>query len=178
VSRLNSTPAARTPQLIRLSTTHYIKISRIYRPVTTCTFKKPRVYRCGYGSLHPVAGHVTGSDLNNPSYLPSLLQCYRSKGGTYAIPPRNLNHNLNLLILLLLRFRAPQVTAGEVASIWRTPRTFILHNSSFILALLGRPQSVPGHIVGRIQNLLNVSATAPSCTWYGWDGLIPIHATA
>jgi hypothetical protein len=34
---------------------------------------------------------------------------------------------------------------------------------SFILASLGRPQSVPVRIVGRIQNLLSVSAPAPSC---------------
>jgi hypothetical protein len=38
---------------------------------------------------------------------------------------------------------------------------------------LGRPQSVPGRLVGRIQNLLNVSAPAPSCAWDGWDGLKP-----
>src|SRR5689334_15097259 len=40
-----------------------------------------------------------------------------------------------------------------------------------ILGNGARPARV--RILGRIQNLLNVSAPAPSCTWDGWDGLKP-----
>jgi hypothetical protein len=49
---------------------------------------------------------------------------------------------------------------------------FSILPSPFYL-LLGRPQSVPVRIVGRIQNILKVLAPAPSCTWDGWDGLKP-----
>ena len=38
---------------------------------------------------------------------------------------------------------------------------------------VGTTQPVPGRLVGRIENSINVSSMALSAVWDGWDGLKP-----